>query len=100
MDRLILWGGLGGFLIQLLPLAEVHTLPKEQRPDLWDFYYILAWLIYTFLAALAVYLFKESGFNLKAYHALYLGLSAPALFRQVPQSSLFKPSPIQTDPDQ
>ena len=80
MDNLIVLGGVGGFLINLLPLAEVHTLPKAQRPDFEDGFYYLAWVIYTALGALAVYLFKESGFQLKAYHAVYLGLSAPALF--------------------
>ena len=99
MDNLIVLGGVGGFLINLLPLAEVHTLPKAQRPDFKDGFYYLAWVIYTALGALAVYLFKESGFQLKAYHAVYLGLSAPALFRQFPLN-VFKPSPIQTDPDQ
>lgn len=82
MDHsLVLLAGVGAVAINLLTLAEAHSLPAEERPNFKEPLYWLSYLIFGALGAFVAYIYLASGFEFKPLLAVHLGASSPLILR-------------------
>lgn len=79
--QLILIAAGGALAIQLLSLAELPKVPKEERPDFRDPVYYLPYLINPVLGGFLAWVYLLSNQPLSALVALNVGASAPLLLR-------------------
>ena len=78
----------GGIAINLLPLMELRTLPKEQWPDFKHIVYWLPFMIWPILGA-GLALAYETGTDLNGIVAINIGVSAPLILRAFAESNPF-----------
>ncbi len=71
----------GAFAIKLLELAELHTLPKLERPDTKDWLYWLPFIIMPMLGGGLAYVYIVSEAKLTALLSVNIGVSAPLILR-------------------
>jgi hypothetical protein len=77
----VLFAGVGAIAVELLKLAEIKHLPKQERPDLKDIWYWAPYLVLPFLGSGLAYAYLMSGIELKPFLALNIGISAPLIIR-------------------
>jgi len=73
-----IFGSLG---IKLLELAELHKLPKLERPDLKDWLYWAPFTILPFVGGVLAFAYLQSGHQLSPILAINIGVSAPLIIR-------------------
>ena len=86
----------GALAIKLLELAELHKLPKLERPDLKDWLYWVPFLIMPFLGGALAYAYMESGIEIRPLLAMNIGVSAPLVLRAMAQANPLEGSPVDT----
>jgi hypothetical protein len=89
----------GAFAIKLLELAELHKLPKSQRPDLHDWLYWLPFFVMPILGGGLALMYTSSDILLKPVLAVNIGVSAPLILRAMAQINPFQAQVITTEPD-
>lgn len=75
----------GAIAIKLLELAELHKIPKLNRPDLKDWVYWIPYVIMPVLGAGLAYVYLQSAQTLTPVLALNVGVSAPLILRAMAQ---------------
>ncbi|EKS7204520.1 hypothetical protein O8H67_003192 [Enterobacter asburiae] len=75
----------GAFFIKLLELAELHKLPKIERPDLKDWLYWIPYLILPILGGGLAYVYIASNTSLTPLLSVNIGISAPLVLRAMAQ---------------
>lgn len=94
------WFAFGGaFSIKLLELAELHKVPKLERPDLKDWAYWMPFLILPVLGGGLAHVYVSSQTVLSPILAVNVGLSAPLMLRAMAQALPFEPSTVNTPRD-
>jgi hypothetical protein len=94
------WFGVSGaFAIKLLELAELHKIPRLERPDLKDWLYWLPFVIMPFLGGGLTYAYVSSNTALTPMLAINVGVSAPLVLRAMAQVNPLGSSPINTPDD-
>lgn len=89
----------GGLAIKLLELAELHKLPKLERPDLKDWLYWVPFIILPVLGGGLAYAYVASSTVLSPMLAINVGVSAPLILRAMAQANPLGPSPVDTPED-
>jgi len=77
----ILAGAAGAFAIQLLNLMELHNIPKDKRPDLYDFFYWLPFIVAPLVGGFVCWAYSASDYEIKPILGIQLGASAPLILR-------------------
>ena len=82
MDSIAIFSGAAGaFAIQLLNLMELRNIPKDKRPDLWDFFYWLPFIVAPLLGGFVGWAYSASSYTIKPILGIHLGVSAPLVLR-------------------
>ena len=89
----------GALAVKLLELAELHKLPKLERPDLKDWLYWVPFITMPFLGGGLAYAYVASGTNLSPILAINIGVSAPLVLRAMAQANPLDASPVITPED-
>ena len=98
MDKLIIYGAIGGFLINILNLLELRFVPKEERPDFKDILYWLPFIVWPLTGGFLVHIYQATNFTLQPLLAFNVGLSAPLTIRAMAEANPFGKKAI--DPGQ
>jgi hypothetical protein len=77
----LILAAVGAIAVNLLTLAEAHSLPPEDRPNLKAPLYWLSYAIFGALGAFVAYVYLASGFDIKPLLAVHLGASSPLIIR-------------------
>ena len=85
MNLQILCAAFGGFAINVLDLIDLKNIPKPERPDFKDFFYWLPFVVWPVLGAGLVFIYIQSGIELKPLLAVNIGISAPLILRSMAQ---------------
>lgn len=92
----VVWFAFAGALaIKLLELAELHKIPKLERPDLKDWLYWVPFFIMPFLGGALALAYESSDLTLSPVLAINIGVSAPLILRAMAQVNPLEPP----DPD-
>lgn len=86
----------GAFAVKLLELAELHKLPKVERPDLKDFMYWVPFFVLPVLGGGLAYVYVSSNTTLSPLLAVNVGVSAPLMLRAMVQASPIEQSVVHT----
>ena len=89
----------GGFAIKLLELAEIHKIPKVERPDLKDWLYWVPFAVMPVLGGGLAYAYVSSNTTLTPMLAVNIGVSAPLVLRAMAQANPLGPSTLNTVDD-
>ncbi|AZP12182.1 hypothetical protein [Undibacterium parvum] len=95
----VLFAVFGAFATKFLELAELHKLPKSQRPDLKDWLYWFSFFIMPVLGGGLAFMYVSSDIVLKPVLAVNIGISAPLILRAMAVNNPFQPKEIITEPD-
>ncbi|MGZ3240089.1 MAG: hypothetical protein ACXWJK_06810 [Burkholderiaceae bacterium] len=90
----VLFAATGALAIDLLKLAEIRNLPKQERPDLKEIWYWIPFLVLPFLGAGLAYVYLMSGIELKPLLAVNIGISAPLIIRTMASTAPHISKPI------
>ena len=94
------WFALGGaFATKLLELAELHKIPKLQRPDFKDWLYWLPFLVMPLLGGGLAQVYVSSSTALSPLLAVNVGVSAPLILRAMAQVNPLSSQVVQTPDD-
>lgn len=77
-------GAFGGFMINVLNLAEDARKPKSSRTEK-DLLYFVMFITWSAVSALLVYVYRTSGFDVKGMLAFTTGLTAPTALQTLAQ---------------
>ncbi|HBN8672856.1 TPA: hypothetical protein L3743_006038 [Pseudomonas aeruginosa] len=86
MDTVVVYGAVGGFMVIVLNLLEVASIPKLERPDFKDWLYWLPYLFWPLTGGFLVHLYVESKMTVMPLVAFNLGLSAPLTLKAMAQA--------------
>lgn len=91
MDTVVLYGAVGGLMVNVLNLLEVARLGKLERPDFKDWLYWLPYFVWPCAGGFLVHMYIESKMTVMPLIAFNLGLSAPLTLKAMAQA--FTPQP-------
>lgn len=89
----------GAFAIKLLELAELHKIPKIERPDLMDWLYWVPFLVMPVLGGGLAFAYVSSNTVLTPMLAINVGVSAPLVLRAMAQVNPLDSAPVSTPED-
>ncbi len=89
----------GGLGIKLLELAELHRIPKIDRPDLKDWLYWVPFIVMPLLGGGLALAYDTSNTVLTPLLAINVGVSAPLILRAMAQAIPLEPSSLNTPED-
>lgn len=89
----------GAFAVKLLELAELHKVPKLERPDLKDWLYWVPFLVMPVLGGWLAYAYVSSNMVLSPILAINVGVSAPLVLRAMAQINPLDSGPVNTPDD-
>ena len=76
------FGTLGGFLINIVRLAELASIPKIQRPPTFtDPLYVFQFFVLPFVGGALAFVYQADGVDLKPMLAMNIGVSAPLILK-------------------
>jgi hypothetical protein len=77
-----LFGCLGGFLINIVRLAELANVPEIERPKTFrDPMYVFAFFALPLVGGALAYIYQADGIVLKPLLAVNIGVSAPLILK-------------------
>ena len=97
---LVCIGAVAGVVVQLLNLAELPNIPKNERPDLRDPVYWIPYVVGPLVGGFATYVYIASEYDIKPLLALQIGSSAPLLLRAMASTIPSGPNPPPPKGDQ
>lgn len=77
----ILWASASALCVKLLELAEIHKLPKLQRPDVKDVWYWVPHVVLPLAGGFLALIHMQSGQTINPFLAMNIGLTAPLVLR-------------------
>jgi len=86
----------GAGAVKLLELAELHKIPKLERPDLNDWLYWVPFLIMPLLGGGLAYAYVSSNISLTPMLAVNVGISTPLMLRAMAQANPLDSSTVST----
>lgn len=89
----------GAFSIKLLELAELHKLPKVERPDLKDWLYWVPFIIMPLIGGGLAHLHVTSDPIITPLLAMNIGISAPLILRTMAQINPLENKTVPTGDD-
>ncbi|MBO6704431.1 MAG: hypothetical protein JJ921_18970 [Pseudomonadales bacterium] len=89
----------GGLAIKMLELAELHKIPKLERPDLRDWAYWVPFFVLPLLGAGLAHAYESSSVELTPLLAVNVGVSAPLVFRAMAQVNPMEANSISVPDD-
>lgn len=76
------YGTLGGFLLNVLALAELATVPKIERPPTFsDPLWVFKFLAIPAVGGALTLVYQQDGVLLRPFLAVNVGLTAPAIIK-------------------
>ncbi len=90
----VIFAAAGALALKMLELAEVRTIPKDQRPDLSDLLYWVPFLVMPILGGGLAYMYIMSDIVLKPVLAVNVGISAPLIIRAMASAAPMQSRPI------
>ena len=86
----------GAFAIKLLEIAELHKIPKIERPDMKDWLYWAPFFILPLLGGGLAQVYISSGTVLTPILAINIGVSAPLVLRAMAQVNPLEKTTVTT----
>jgi len=83
MDEHILIAAVGGLIYNVLQLLELQRKPRDERPDLKDFFYWLPFLVWPLLGGFLAYVYETPSTPLNKILSLHIGIASPLIIRQM-----------------
>ncbi|EPF2505794.1 hypothetical protein ACSL9G_001646 [Vibrio fluvialis] len=99
IDTAVWAAAFGAIAVKLLELAEIHKIPKVNRPDLKDWLYWVPFVVMPLLGGGLVAMYMMSEMKLTGILAFNVGASAPLIIRSMAQANPLDGSPIDTSED-
>src|SRR5690349_17662817 len=75
--------GVGAVLINLLRLAELSGVKKEDRPDFKDFIYWLPFLVWPVVSVFLAWIYVQMKYDMNPLMSLQVGASSPLIMRAI-----------------
>ena len=99
LDMAIWYAFSGGLAIKLLELAELHKVPKVERPDLRDWLYWVPFLVLPLLGGGLAQVYLSANTALSPILAVNVGVSAPLILRAMAQVNPLQGVTVSTPED-
>ena len=95
----VLYAFSGALGIKLLELAELHKVPKLDRPDLRDWLFWVPFIILPILGGGLAQMYVSSGTILNSILAVNVGVSTPLILRAMAQVNPLEDKTVETSAD-